>query len=139
MHEKGVLMPRGNGKSFCEERVALLSIKPCYVAQIFSGGKRYEFRTKVFAQRVSRVIVYSTLPTGKIVGEFIVERVLSGTPQSIWAQCKDYAGLSREDFFTYFKGRKIAYAIAIKKPWLYRRSRQISSVCKRPPQSYRYV
>ena len=49
----------------------LLSIKPEFVEKIFSGEKLYEYRKAMFKNvNVSSVVIYSTMPVGKIVGEF---------------------------------------------------------------------
>ena len=55
----------------------LLSIKPEFVEEIFSGRKKFEYRKAIFTnKKVTSVIVYSTMPVGKIVGEFTIEEVL---------------------------------------------------------------
>ena len=52
----------------------LLSIKPEFVEEIFSGRKKFEYRKAIFTnKKVTSVIVYSTMPVGKIVGEFTIE------------------------------------------------------------------
>ena len=52
----------------------LLSIKPEFVEEIFSGRKKFEYRKAIFTnKKVTSAIVYSTMPVGKIVGEFTIE------------------------------------------------------------------
>ena len=51
----------------------LLSIKPEFVQEIFTGKKKYEYRKAIFTRSVDKVVVYSTKPVGMIVGEFTVE------------------------------------------------------------------
>ena len=51
----------------------LMSIKPEYVNKIFDGTKRYEYRKKLCKQRIDKIIVYSSSPIKKIVGELIIE------------------------------------------------------------------
>ena len=57
----------------------LLSIKPEFVQEIFTGKKKYEYRKAIFTRSVDKVVVYSTKPVGMIVGEFTVENILNDT------------------------------------------------------------
>jgi len=92
----------------------LLSIKPCYVDEILKGNKRYEFRRLIFKnKKVKRIYIYATAPVSKIIGSFTVKKIIQASPIELWRQCKDAAGISRKDFFEYFKGTKEAYAIQI--------------------------
>lgn len=95
--------------------IALLSIKPEYVEKIFSNEKLYEYRKVIFKQKVQKVIVYSTMPVGMIVGEFDVEDVLEDCPDEIWEQTKAVSGVEESFFLRYFQGRKKGYAIKIGK------------------------
>ncbi len=92
----------------------LLSIKPEYVEKILSGEKCFEFRKVLFRQDVEKVIIYSTMPVGKIVGEFQIDKVLSDSPSNLWEETKDSAGISFDFFSKYFSDRKVAHAIKIK-------------------------
>ena len=40
----------------------LLSIKPEFVQEIFTGKKKYEYRKAIFTRSVDKVVVYSTKP-----------------------------------------------------------------------------
>ena len=62
----------------------LLSIKPEFVQEIFTGKKKYEYRKAIFTRSVDKVVVYSTKPVGMIVGEFTVENILNDTPSTLW-------------------------------------------------------
>ena len=54
----------------------LLSIKPQFVEEIFSGKKRFEYRKSIFKRdNIKSVIIYCTMPVGKIVGEFEIEDI----------------------------------------------------------------
>lgn len=92
----------------------LLSIKPEFVKEIFSGKKKFEYRKAIFAnKKVTSVIVYSTMPVGKIVGEFTIEAVLVDNPQSLWKQTSRFSGITKDFFDEYFMGRNHGYAIKI--------------------------
>lgn len=118
----------------------LMSIKPEYVRRIFSGEKKYEFRRRVFKKVVTAVVVYATSPIGKIYGEFHIVEIIEGTPSSIWQRCWRDAGISKKDFFAYFKGSEKAYALSVGS---YTEYHSKPSICSkyhcRPPQSYCYV
>ena len=64
----------------------LLSIKPEFVQEIFTGKKKYEYRKAIFTRSVDKVVVYSTKPVGMIVGEFTVENILNDTPSTLWTR-----------------------------------------------------
>jgi len=92
----------------------LLSIKPEYVEQIFNGTKKFEYRRAIFKNKdVKTIIVYSTLPVGKIVGEFDIEEIIEDSPKDIWHRTKKHSGVQKVFYNAYFDGRKRAFAIKI--------------------------
>ncbi|WP_145038958.1 hypothetical protein [Paenibacillus sp. Y412MC10] len=91
----------------------LLSIKPEFVEKIFNKEKLFEYRKTIFRQRVDKVIIYSTMPEGKIVGEFRVVRILHDDPEHIWELTNNKSGISYSFFHKYFSQKKEAYAIQI--------------------------
>jgi predicted transcriptional regulator len=93
----------------------LLSIKPEYVKKIFSGAKKFEFRTQKPNNPPSLVHIYESFPTKLIVGWFKVKKILSGSPEDIWNKCHEYGGIEKEKFFEYCKGSEIVYAFEIEK------------------------
>lgn len=119
----------------------LLSIKPEFAEKIFSGEKRYEFRKAIFKnQAVTTVVVYATLPVGKVVGEFEIESVLHDSPRSLWGRTKSFAGISRAYFDAYFRARSTAYAIQVKNPQRYSAPRDLAEISQSPPpQSFMYL
>ncbi len=92
----------------------LLSIKPEYVDEIVKGNKKYEFRRIIFKNRkIKRIYIYVTAPVGKIIGSFGVGKIIEASPAALWRKCKNSAGISKKDFFEYFKGTKRGFAIQI--------------------------
>lgn len=92
---------------------ALLSIKPEFVEKIFSEEKKYEFRKAIFKRDVDTVVIYSTMPEGKIVGEFRIEKVLHDNVEGLWKQTSEFAGITYDFFKKYFSNKEEAYAIQI--------------------------
>ncbi|MBQ2887207.1 MAG: ASCH domain-containing protein [Alphaproteobacteria bacterium] len=91
----------------------LLSIKPEFADKIISGEKKFEYRTHVPIKDVNTIVIYSTTPVGKIIGEVQVAGVISGAPSSLWEKTKKSAGISRSKYREYFRGRKVAYAFEL--------------------------
>ncbi len=93
---------------------ALLSIKPEFVEKIFSGEKLFEYRKAIFKRpEVESVVIYSTMPEGKIVGEFKIGHILAKHPEDLWEHTKLSSGISKKFFDEYFINREVAYAIEI--------------------------
>jgi len=120
----------------------LLSIKPEYADKILNGQKKYEFRKVIFKdKRVNKVIIYATMPVGKVIGEFEIEDILQDLPTSIWKETKEFSGITHKFFSEYFNGRNKAFAIKVKNPFKYNVPVELSSIVKNgiPPQSFCYL
>lgn len=120
----------------------LLSIKPEYAEKIFSGEKRYEFRKAVFKnQHIQTVVVYATMPVGKIIGEFNIKQILKDEPEHIWEITKEFSGINKSFFNEYFNGRNFAFAIEVDKPKLYKKPINPKEEFERftAPQSFMYL
>ena len=122
-------------------KAVLLSIKPEFAHRIFEGSKKFEFRKQVFKDTsVKKVIVYSSSPEQKVIGEFEIEAILSDTPDNIWIQTKLYSGISQEFYDEYFKGRDNAYAIKVASTKKYRKEKSLADYnVQSAPQSFAYV
>ncbi|MWK60177.1 ASCH domain-containing protein [Pseudomonas otitidis] len=120
----------------------LLSIKPEYAEKILQGVKRYEFRKNIFKNKdVRTVVIYATMPVGKVVGEFDFDVVLSGPPSAIWSATHEFSGISRKFFNSYFKGRETAHAIKVSVVRRYCTPLALTHFVPsgNAPQSYRYI
>ena len=120
----------------------LLSIKPEYAEKILNGTKRFEYRKTVPRNEAVRtVVIYATMPIGKVVGEFEVGGVLCEKPRDLWKRTKNASGITREFFDRYFDGRERAMAIAVKKPKRYAKPKNLEDVSgsTTPPQSFQYL
>lgn len=120
---------------------AILSIKPQFVEEIIAGRKTYEFRKKVFKERVRKVYVYASSPVCRIIGEFTLGQILEGQPDYIWAKTSNHAGITRKYFDEYYEEREIAYALEIKYLKVYDKPIDPFITLERftPPQSFCYV
>ena len=94
----------------------LISIKPCFCNLILDGQKRYEYRKRVFSRSdVSRVYIYASKPICKVIGYFIVKRIINDTPSMVWDLTHEHGGITKKQYQAYFKGHTKAYAIEIDK------------------------
>jgi len=120
----------------------LLSIKPIFAWKILSGEKKFEYRKTIPSLFEGMdVFLYATDPVRKIVGEFKIKRVIKGTPEEVWEKTCEESGVSRSFFFSYFRGRKVSYAIEICSVKRYSHPLKLSSVRAGliPPRSFAYI
>jgi len=119
----------------------LLSIKPEFANKIFDGTKKYEFRKILFKRPdISGVLVYASTPVQRIIGEFTIDAIISGTLPAVWEIAQNEAGISRDYFFSYFADKTKAHAIKIGKTRKFKRPRTLAQYdIKNAPQSFVYV
>jgi len=120
----------------------LLSIKPEFVREIENGNKRFEYRKAIFKNKdVKTVVIYATMPIGKIVGEFDIETILEEHPNTLWEKTKEYSGVDEQFYMEYFHGRDRGYAIKITRLKMYKNSICPYSQEKNftAPQSFKYL
>ena len=118
----------------------LLSIKPEYSDRIFDGIKKYEYRRHIPTTNVEKIIVYSTAPLKKVVGEVEVINTLSMKKTSLWEITKSYAGISREGYRAYFKNSKIANAFSLGRATRYDEPKELADYdINQAPQSFVYL
>lgn len=95
-------------------RVALISIRPCYVEKILSGEKRLEFRRSWAAEPVDVLVIYASSPAQKIVATVDIVNVTEGSPTALWELAKEKGGgVTRQLIYDYFAGKKTGFAIEI--------------------------
>lgn len=120
----------------------LLSIKPEYANKILSGDKHYEFRKVIFKDKnVKSVVIYATMPVGKVIGEFDVEHIIQDNPKSLWKLTKEHSGITKLFFDEYFYGRDKAFAIKVKNPFKYQTPLALNTLLSNgiAPQSFCYL
>ncbi|ATF35290.1 ASCH domain-containing protein [Burkholderia thailandensis] len=120
----------------------ILSIKPEYADKILDGTKKFEFRKAAFsASGVESVLIYATMPIGKVVGEFEVKQVHIDVPKKIWNLTKQAAGIKKSFFDAYYAGRDTAVAIAVGRVKKYDTPVALQTFGEelKAPQSFRYL
>lgn len=78
-----------------------------------------------------------------ITARGVVARVVEGPPEEIWAELEGQLGLSRSEFFDYFDGSAVAYAIELKQVLPLQNPVTLTEMREHhglePPQSWRYL
>lgn len=123
-------------------RVALISIRPCFVEKILAGEKRLEFRRSWAAEPVDVLVIYSSSPTQKIVATVNVVDVIEGSPTALWELAKEKGGgVTRQLIYEYFKGKKSGHAIEIADVLEFEQPVDPKKIFKDfvAPQSFRYI
>jgi predicted transcriptional regulator len=119
----------------------ILSIKPEYAFKILEGSKRFEFRKKAFSKAVKTVLIYATMPVGKVVGEFDIEAIHIDRPEKIWESAKEFSGVQKDFFDEYYKNRDVAMAIGVGRVRRYETPLKLAEIEDglTAPQSFKYL
>lgn len=119
----------------------LMSIKPQYAHKIFTGEKAFEFRRAIFKNPdVKSVVVYSSSPEQKVIGEFEIEKILAEENVEVLLEKTNRQGVSGDSLRKYYKDRKMCYAIKVKNPQLYPEPKKLKDFgVNFAPQSFVYV
>lgn len=119
----------------------LLSIKPEFVEKIFNGTKKYEFRKSIFKKNdINKVVVYSSFPVKKVVGEFTIDTILEDHPDKIWKMTEKDAGITEAFFYSYFTDKDKAFAIKIASLCKYASEKTLQDLnIDYAPQSFCYL
>lgn len=118
----------------------LISIKKEYVDRIISGEKKYEFRTRIAKNNISKLIIYCTLPTKKVVAEAEIIDIIEMSKEDLWNHTKEHAGIDEAAFMQYFSKNAIAYAYKLGEITVYDREKELVEYgIKHAPQSFVYI
>jgi predicted transcriptional regulator len=117
----------------------VLSIKPEFANKIFDGTKLFEFRKRIFNESIKSVLVYSSSPIQKVIGEFQIGEIIKHDLETLWDLTKEYSGISEDYFYEYFADKEHGYAIQIKKKTKFRIPKCLREDYNlTPPQSFAY-
>ncbi len=118
----------------------LLSINPNHVENILNGTKRYEFRKKACKRHVDKILIYSTNPIMRVVGEAEVEDVLIDNPEMIWKKTEEKSGIDKAFFDQYYEDRDQAVAYKLKNVIKYSEPKELKEYgISSAPQSFQYI
>lgn len=118
----------------------LISINPEHVENIFNGSKKYEYRKIKCKQDVNKIIIYSTAPVMKVVGEAQVEEILEDSPEKIWSITENGSGINKKFFNKYYENKEKAVAYKLTNIMKYDLPKELSSYgIKTAPQSFVYI
>jgi len=123
-------------------RIALISIRPCYVEKILAGEKRLEFRRRWAAEPVDKLVIYSSSPTQRIVAAVDVVGVTEASPTALWELAREKGGgVTRQLIYEYFSGKKTGFAIELADVHEFESPVDPKKVFKNflAPQSFRYI
>lgn len=121
-------------------QVALMSIHAEYAASILSGEKKVEFRKRTLSPFITHVLLYATLPEGRVVGVFEVARQEVMDPARLWDELGELGCISHHKFGEYYSGSQSGVGIHIGSviPAAVSVSLQALGI-SRPPQSVQYL
>lgn len=118
----------------------LLSINPNHVENIMNGTKEYEFRKKACKRQVDKILIYSTTPIMRVVGEADVEDVLIDTPEVIWKKTEEKSGIDKAFFDQYYENREQAVAYKLINVKQYEEPKELEEFgVSNAPQSFQYI
>ena len=121
----------------------LITIKPMHAHRLYDGTKTYELRKTVPSSVPRKFYLYEVDGISAITGHVIVEKVCSGTPESLWAALGRKA-TTKERFFRYFAGRDVAHALEVNDVLRYRQPIGLKCILEvqpsfRVPQNFLYL
>ena len=118
----------------------LMSIKSIYVEKILNGEKRYEYRKTIPKKCVSKIIIYSTHPVKKVVGEVQVKNILILEKEELWNKTKDKSGITKEFYDLYFNNKSIGVAYELGDIEIYTPYKELDEIgVNFVPQSFIYL
>ncbi len=118
----------------------LMSINPIHVEKILTGQKKYEYRKTKCKQPIDTIVIYSTYPVMRVVGEVSVKSVLEDSPKALWEKTKSKAGIEYSFFKSYFNNCDEAIAYELEKVVKYKNPKKLIDYgFKAPPQSFVYI
>lgn len=118
----------------------LLSINPEHVENILKGNKTYEYRKVRCRENIDTIIIYSTSPVMRVIGEAKILEVIDDTPDRVWEETSSQSGISKEFFCSYFKNKKRAIAYKLGTVIKYKNMQSLTEYgINSAPQSFVYI
>lgn len=118
----------------------LLSIKPAYVKKILEGKKKYEYRKFHCKEGIDTIVIYSTAPEKKVVGEVSLLDIIVGDVDYVWRITRPEGGITQKAFKEYYKNKEKATVYKLGDVLMYDEPKTLSDFGLRyAPQSFAYV
>lgn len=124
----------------------ILSIRPEYAEKILKGTKQVELR-RVCPKQIHKktlVLIYASSPIQALVGAFKVDYVIKKPLPELWLLVQGSAGVTKQEFDTYFQGRLSGIGIFFSEVWVLENpikrqqlQKEVEGFC--PPQGFRYI
>lgn len=123
----------------------ILSLHPRFLNSFLDGRKCVELRRR--APRISpgtRVWLYTKAPMSQIAAVAVLQEIVIGHPHELWRRFARCAGISAEEFSSYFYGAEEGSVLAFSKVFplvssLSLRELRNSETNFHPPQFYKTV
>ncbi|MEX1028133.1 MAG: ASCH domain-containing protein [Candidatus Paceibacterota bacterium] len=122
-----------------------LSIHPRFVEKILAGEKTVELRRRRPRSVAGDLIaVYASTPERRLCGIVQIEEVRVGGVRDMWPQVGKQAGVTKEEYESYFCGCKKTVAIVLMNPSSLVEPVSLDQLRKawpnfHPPQGFRYL
>lgn len=118
----------------------LMPINPIYVEKILSGTKKYEYRKTLPKKNIDKMIIYSTSPIKKVIGEAEILEILIDDKEKIWELTKDNSGINKKFYNDYYKNKDKAVAYKLGKITKYKKEKDLAEYnINYSPQSFVYL
>ena len=118
----------------------LLSINPEHVDNILNGSKKVEYRKAKCRIDVDKILIYSTSPVMKVVGEAVLLEVIEDLPDNVWNLTSQDAGITRSFFDKYYENKSKAFAFKLGKVTKYKEPFSLRDIgINSAPQSFIYL
>ncbi len=127
------------------DTVLLLSIRPGHAKKIFAGEKTVELRrVRPRIAEGDQILIYVSSPVKALAGVCRVHQLLEGAPEQLWPRVRDHAGMTRQEFNTYYAGAEMGFAIVLQTVGRYSNPVTLDTLREQwpgfhPPQGYQYV
>lgn len=120
--------------------VALISIHPRFANAILDGTKQVEFRKVGFKREITHVLLYATAPIQQVIGYVEVTEIEERSPAALWRRYREVAGIKRQAFFAYYRGKATGVALKVRRPQRLARPLSLDDLHRgaTPPQSFLY-
>lgn len=86
------------------------------------------------------MVIYASWPQQQVVGEATIDEILEGHPDDIWDITKEFAGIDKRFFSSYYANRDKAIAYKLSEVKIYETPKRLSDFnITQAPQSFAYL